>query len=132
MSTSTAYASSLIAHILAGNVYGALHTNDPGAAGNQTTNEVAYTGYARRPIALEDWDIEANTFTNAAAIEFAEATAVPGAQSASHFTIGTAANGAGVVMLRGRLQTPQPIAVGTELRFRAGTMVGTVDTSAPA
>ena len=25
----------------------ALHTNDPGNAGNQTTNEVAYTGYAR-------------------------------------------------------------------------------------
>jgi hypothetical protein len=31
----------------AGNLYVSLHTADPGAAGNQTTNECAYTSYAR-------------------------------------------------------------------------------------
>ena len=29
------------------NTYVSLHTGDPGVAGNQSTNEVSYTGYAR-------------------------------------------------------------------------------------
>lgn len=34
-----------------GNLYVGLHTADPGASGSQTTNECAYTGYARVAIA---------------------------------------------------------------------------------
>lgn len=35
----------------AGSFYVALHSSDPGDAGNQTTNEVSYTGYARVDVA---------------------------------------------------------------------------------
>ena len=33
------------------NLYAALHTADPGAAGNQTTSEASYSGYARVAVA---------------------------------------------------------------------------------
>lgn len=35
----------------AGSLYVSLHTADPGAGGNQTTNEAAYTSYARVAVA---------------------------------------------------------------------------------
>lgn len=35
----------------AGNLYVSLHTDDPGAGGDQTTNECAYTSYARVAVA---------------------------------------------------------------------------------
>lgn len=37
----------------AGNFYVSLHTASPGEAGNQSTNEVAYPGYARQPSARD-------------------------------------------------------------------------------
>lgn len=42
------------------NVYASLHTADP-VAGNQTTSEAAYTGYARVPVARDvtGWTISA-------------------------------------------------------------------------
>ena len=36
---------------VAGSLYISLHTADPGEAGDQTTNEIAYTGYARVAVA---------------------------------------------------------------------------------
>ena len=33
------------------NLFVALHTADPGETGNQSTNEVSYTGYARATVA---------------------------------------------------------------------------------
>ena len=33
------------------NLYVSLHTADPGEGGSQTTNETAYTNYARQPVA---------------------------------------------------------------------------------
>ena len=35
----------------AGNLHLSLHTSDPGEAGSQTTNEIAYTSYARVAVA---------------------------------------------------------------------------------
>src|SRR5574340_1328219 len=45
------------------NLYVSLHTADPGAAGNQTTNEVAYTSYARVAIARTSagWTVTSNS-----------------------------------------------------------------------
>jgi len=37
------------------NLFVALHTADPGVGGNQTTNEVGYTSYARVAVASTDW-----------------------------------------------------------------------------
>ena len=35
----------------AGSFYVALHSSDPGDAGDQSTNEISYTGYARVAVA---------------------------------------------------------------------------------
>lgn len=82
----------------------ALHTADPGEAGNQNTSEVNYTGYAR--VAIDrtpaGWIVADNSVSPAEPIEFGEMTGgTPG--TATHVTIGTAATGTGRVLYRGAL-----------------------------
>ena len=146
MSASTSFANSLLKAILhnlaiagitlpaaaAGNLYIRLHTADPGAGGTQATNESTYAGYAGQPIVrtTSGWQVTDNAFSNVADIVFPEATGA--ATTITYFSIGTALSGAGVLLLRGKLTTPVPIAAGTEPRFKANMMTGLVDTSAPA
>lgn len=87
----------------AGSLYVSLHTGDPGEAGNQTTNECAYTSYERRAVARSGsgWTVSANTVTNAADITFPKATG--GSETATHFGIGTATSGTGVLLFSGAL-----------------------------
>jgi hypothetical protein len=68
----------------------ALHTADPGEAGDQTTNEAAYTGYARVTVARTagGWVVTGNSVSPAANIDFPECTAVPGA-AITHASVGT-------------------------------------------
>jgi len=68
----------------------ALHTADPGEAGNQTTNETAYTGYARVAVARTTggWTVTANSVSPVANIDFPECTASPGA-AITHVSVGT-------------------------------------------
>src|SRR3989304_7835788 len=60
----------------AGSLYIALHTAEPGEAGDQTTSEVAYTGYARVGVARSGagWTVTANAVENTAAITFGQRT----------------------------------------------------------
>ena len=50
----------------------ALHTADPGEAGDQLTNEAAYTGYTRTGVNRNSggWTVAGNAATNAAEILF--------------------------------------------------------------
>lgn len=134
MSASTAFANDLLTAVLKTGTFGAtyiaLHTADTGAAGTQATSETAYTGYARKLVATADWTVSSNTFQNSAAIEFPEVTGAAGGVL-THFTIGNGATGAGKVLLRGKLANPVTVAVGQELRFKAGDMTGSVSTAAP-
>ena len=68
----------------------ALHTADPGEAGDQTTSETAYTGYARQAVARTTggWTVTANSVSPVANIDFPECTASPGA-ALTHFSVGT-------------------------------------------
>jgi len=68
----------------------ALHTADPGEGGNQTTNETAYTGYARQTVARTTggWTVTGNSVSPVANIDFGECTASPGA-AITHFSVGT-------------------------------------------
>ena len=54
----------------AGSLYFSLHTADPGEAGDQTTNEIAYTSYARTAVARSGagWTVTANSVSPAATI----------------------------------------------------------------
>lgn len=87
----------------AGSLYWGLHTADPGEAGDQTTSEVAYTGYARVAAARSAAGFAvsgnvANPFANA---DFGQCTAA--GTTALFWSLGLAASGAGSILFRGIL-----------------------------
>jgi hypothetical protein len=105
-------------------LYVALHSADPTEAGTQTSNEIAYTGYARVSVARTSggWVINANSVSPVAAVEFGEMTAgTPG--TATHATIGTAATGAGKVLYRGALTPTVAFNVGVIPRLRTTSTI---------
>lgn len=87
-------------------LYGSLHATDPGEAGDQTTGEVSYTGYARQAIARTTggFTVSANVVSLAAAVNFPVGSA--GAQTtAFYFAFGTAVSGAGKILYSGPIGT---------------------------
>src|SRR3972149_10472652 len=76
--------------LAAGSLYVALHTADPGEAGDQTTNETAYTGYARQTVARTagGWAVTGNSASPVANVDFPECTAAAGGPI-THFSVGT-------------------------------------------
>lgn len=104
------------------NLYVALHTADPGEAGDQTTNEVSYTGYGRVAVARTSggWTVTANAVENAAAITFGQCTA--GSSTATHFSVGTLTSGAGKILYSGALTGSLAISSGITPEFAAGDL----------
>ncbi len=101
--------------------YVALHTADPGESGTQATSEVSYTGYARVLVARPaGWDVTNNTASNVAEVAFPIATGAADDVTATHFSIGTAASGAGTLLEKGPLTTPVRITQNILPRFAAG------------
>jgi len=90
------------------NLYLALHTADPGEGGNQSTNEIAYTSYARTPVTRNNttpgWTISGGSASPVATINFPAGTG--GSGTATHFSIGSAASGTGKVFYKGTITTP--------------------------
>lgn len=87
----------------AGSFYVSLHTADPGEAGDQTTNEIGYTSYARVAVARSGagWVVTGNSVSPAANITFPAGTG--GSGTATHFGVGTALSGAGVLLYSGTI-----------------------------
>lgn len=83
------------------NLQVSLHTADPGEAGDQTTNEIAYTSYARVAVARTSggWTVTANSVSPAANIDFPAGTG--GSGTATYFGVGTASSGAGKLLYSG-------------------------------
>ena len=105
-----------------GSLYVSLHTSDPGETGDQTTNEISYTGYARVAVARNTggWTVANGAAENAAAITFGACTA--GSGTATHFRIGTASSGAGYVLYTGALGASLAISAGITPEFAAGAL----------
>lgn len=82
------------------NLHVALHSGYVGSSGNQTTNEITYTGYARVAVARTNggWTVSANLVVPVATIGFGACTA--GSATAMFATIGTAATSTGKVIAR--------------------------------
>lgn len=82
------------------NLYVSLHTADP-SAGNQSTNEVSYTSYARVAVARTSggWTVTSNSASPAANISFPACTG--GSATVTHFAVGTASSGTGKVLYSG-------------------------------
>lgn len=108
----------------AGSLYVSLHTSDPGEAGDQTTNETAYTGYARVAIARSGagWTVTGNSVSPAANIDFGECTAAAGG-AITHFGIGTASSGAGKLLYSGTLTPNITMAVGVIPRVKTTSTI---------
>lgn len=111
----------------AGSFYISLHTSNPDEAGDQTTNEISYTGYARKAVARSGagWTVSGNAVTNAAAITFDPCTA--GSGTATHFGVGTDPSGAGTLLYKGALTTSLAISAGITPQFPAGDLDITED-----
>lgn len=109
------------------NLYVSLHTADPGEAGNQTTNECAYTSYARVAVARSGsgWTVTGNAVTNAALIQFPQCTG--SSETATHFAIGTAASSTGKILYKGALSASLAISSGIQPQFASGDLDGTED-----
>jgi hypothetical protein len=83
------------------NLYVALHTADPGAAGTQSTSEATYTSYARVAVARTTggFTVTANSVSPAAAISFPAATG--GSSTVTYWSIGVAVSGATKILYSG-------------------------------
>jgi hypothetical protein len=86
------------------NLYLTLHTADPGEAGNQSTNEVSYTGFARIAVGRNNTDLVVtnNQVVPANDVEFAEA-GVGVNTSATFWSIGTSLSGTGKILHSGAI-----------------------------
>lgn len=83
------------------NLYFALHTADPGEAGTQNTSECNYTGYARVAVPRDStgFQVTGSSVSPKNNVNFPIATG--GSNTASYFSIGTAASGAGKILVSG-------------------------------
>ena len=107
----------------AGSLYLSLHTADPGEAGDQATNEVAYTSYVRKAVARTggSFTVTANAVALAANQDFVAGTG--GSGTATHFGIGTDASGTGKLLYKGALTPSIVCGSGVTPRINAGTVV---------
>lgn len=101
----------------------ALHTADPGEAGDQTTNECTYGSYARKAINRDNtgFAITGGQALLAAAQDFVQAAS--GTETATHFSVGTDASGAGKILWKGPITPNIPIVTGTIPRLSASTAI---------
>lgn len=111
----------------AGSLYVSLHTADPGEAGNQTTNESAYTSYARVAVARSGagWTVSGNAVSNAALVQFPQCTG--GSETITHFAVGTASTSTGKVLYKGALSASLAVSSGIQPQFAVGDLDITED-----
>jgi hypothetical protein len=107
----------------AGSFYVSLHTGDPGEAGDQTTSETAYTSYARVAVARSGsgFTVTGNSVSPAANVDFPECTG--STSTITHFGIGTASSGAGVLLYKGAVSPSISVSTGVTPRLTTASAV---------
>jgi hypothetical protein len=118
------------------NLFLAFHTADPGEAGDQTTSEATFTGYARTAIGRSNgspqWTISSpagvGTAKNTNAITGPTYTAGAGsAQTLTFFSIGTLVSGTGKLLYSGALTNNLVMNPGETINITALAIVFTED-----
>lgn len=106
------------------NLYVSLHTASPGEAGDQTTNEIAYTGYARIAVARTSggWTVTANSVSPVAAITFGAMSGGAGG-TVTHFAVGTAVSGSGKLLYYGTVTPNIVVASGVTPELTTATAI---------
>lgn len=106
------------------NLYISLHVGAPTEEGDQTTNEVSYTGYARVAVARTSggFTVTGSSVSPAANIDFGQMTAGTGG-TVTHFGIGTAVSGAGKLLYGGAISPNITVANGSIPRLTTASTV---------
>lgn len=104
-----------------------LHTASPDETGDQTTNETAYTNYARQDEARNttQWTVTGNTADNDNAIPYP--TCGASGATLTHFGLGSDTSGAGNLFLYGALTSSLAVSNGITPEFAAGALDITLD-----
>lgn len=120
-------ATGIVGSSTAGSLYIALHTADPGEAGDQSTSEATYTGYARVAVARTSggWTISTNTASNAATVTFGACSG--GTNTITYFSIGRASTGAGEILYSGALTVSLAVSTGITPSAAIGALTVTED-----
>lgn len=105
------------------NLYVSLHTADPGEAGNQSTSETTYTSYARVAVARTTggWTVTNNSVSPVANIDFPAATG--GSGVITHFGVGSAASGTGVLYYSGTVSPSITVSSGVTPRLTTASTI---------
>jgi hypothetical protein len=105
------------------NLYVSLHTADPGEAGDQSTSEATYTGYARVAVLRTSggWTVTNNSVSPVANIDFANCTA--GTNTITYFGVGTASSGAGVLYYSGTVTPSISVSSGVTPRLTTASTI---------
>ena len=105
-----------------GSLYLALHTADPGDAGNGTTNEADFTGYARLAIARSSggWTVTGGIVSNTALAQFANCTG--GANTITHVSVVATSSGTATPIVSGAVDAPEDVISGVQLKFDPGVL----------
>ena len=116
-------ATGIVGSGVAGSLYVSLHTADPGEAGDQTTNEVAYTSYARVAVARSGagFTVTGSAVAPAGNIGFPAGTG--GSGTATHWGIGASSSGVGKLLYKGAISPSIVCGNGVTPSLTAGTVV---------
>lgn len=111
---------------VAGSLYVSLHTASPGEAGDQTTSETAYGSYARVAVArsTSSWTVSGNVGSNTSPVTFPASSGT--AAALTHWGLGTASSGAGVLLASGALVAPVTVVNGRTPTAAAGAITVTL------
>jgi hypothetical protein len=102
-------------------LYVCLHTLDPGAGGTATTNEAAYTSYARVAVARTSggWTVSGANVTPVATIGFPTATG--GSETETWASVTVASSGASKILYRGPLSSSIVVSTGVTPQLTTAT-----------
>lgn len=105
------------------NLYFSLHTSDPGEAGTQSTNECAYTSYARVAVARSGsgFTVTGNSVSPVATVSFPACTG--GTETATHFGVGTTVSGSTVLLYSGTISPNISISSGVTPQLTTSTTI---------
>lgn len=108
-----------------GSLFISLHTSDPGEAGTQLTNEIAYTGYARIAVARTSggFTVSGSSVSPAANIDFPLMTGGAGG-TVSFWAVGTVTTGgAGKILYSGAVSPTLSVVNGAIPRLTTASTV---------
>ncbi len=117
-------ATGLVGSSTAGSWFISLHTADPGEAGDQTTSEISYTGYARVAVARSTggWTVSGNSVSPVSTISFGAMTAGTGG-TVTFIGIGRASTGTGELLCSGAVTPNITVANGVTPQLTTATAV---------